>query len=157
MNTYTSYTAYFEQIAIDFFGHTESEKHFYRKGLEEFLNGLSTDVRYPALLLGKYDFTMEEVGADNWMKNRNIAFIICDHVADQEDYSLGDNAADITEDLFNKIFNRIVADITEPRHDFLQWAKLGNIRATPVQNYADGNHGFFVTIDILSHHNTATV
>ena len=55
MIKFTEYTAYFESIARDLVGHTENEKHFFRKGLEEFLNGLKTNVNYPAMLLDKFD------------------------------------------------------------------------------------------------------
>jgi hypothetical protein len=155
MTKYTDYTAYFEQIARDLFGHTDIEKHFFRKGLEEFLNGMVSTVNYPALLLLKYDYTYDDHGADNMMKVRTIAFIVCDHVSDQEDYTATDSACDITEVLVDKIFNRIYKDIREPRHEFMQYAELGNVQVTPIENYADGNHGYFVTIQILSHHNTS--
>lgn len=157
MTKYTDYTSYFEQLAADLLGHSPEEKHFYRKGLEEFLNGLKTNVNYPALLLEKYDFVINDNGADNVMKPRTIAFIICDHASDIEDYERIDEIMDLTEDLVDRIYNRIHRDIRPPYHDFLKYAKLNETQASPVENYGDGNFGYYVTMEILSHHNTAVL
>ena len=155
MTNYTDYIKYFEQLAVDFCGHDVSEKHFYRKGLEEFLNGLTTSVNYPALLLDRYDYTFEEHGADNYQKVRTVAFIICDHVTDGENYDSIENALNVSENITDRIFNRILRDITEPRHEFLKYSSINNMRVTPAENYADGNYGYFVSIVINTHHNTA--
>jgi hypothetical protein len=154
MSTYTDYTAYFEQLAKDYLEHSSGSKHFFRKGLEEFLNGLSTNVNYPAMLLGKYDYRYTDNGADNVMKPRTIAFIICDHVADIENYDAIDAAMDSTELIIDNIYNRIRKDIRPPfTQEFLEYAKLGDVQVTPIANYADGAYGWFVTIEIHSHHN----
>jgi len=157
MSKYTDYTAYFKKLAESYLGHSDSEKHFFRKGLEEFLNGLSTNVNYPAMLLGKYDFRFVDNGADNLQKPRTVAFIICDHVADIEDYDAIDAVMDSTELIVDKIYNCIRKDIRPPySQEFLEYATLGDVQVTPISNYADGAYGWFVTIEIFSHHN-ATV
>lgn len=155
MSTYTDYTAYFKQLAVDLIGETDTEKHFFRKGLDEFLNGMSTSVNYPALLLDKYDFKYTDNGGDNIMKVRTIAFIICDHASDIEDYDRLDEITDLTEGLIDRIYNRIRQDAEEPRNEFLNDVDLGQLQATPVQNYGDGNFGFFVSIPIGTIHNTS--
>lgn len=157
MTKYTDYTAYFQQLAIDLLGHSDTEKHFFRKGLDEFLNGMTGQVNYPAMLLEKYDFKYSDNGADNVMKPRTVAFIICDHAKDTEDYNRQDAIMDSTEEIVDKIYNRIRRDIRPPQHDFLKYASLGNVQVSPVDNYADGNFGFFVTIEIFSFHNVSIV
>lgn len=157
MTSYLDYTAYFEQIAVDLLGHSSQEKHFFRKGLEEFLNGLSTQVNYPALLLEKYDFSFTDNGADNVMKERTIAFTICDHAADIEDYDRIDEIMSFTEGVVDKIYNRMRKDMSPPQHAFLKNASLGSMRVTPVENKGDGNYGFFVSIGISTYHNQFTL
>lgn len=154
MSKYTDYTNYFKQLAIEYFGHSDTEKHFFRKGLEEFLNGMQTSVTYPSLLLDKYDYRYDDNGADNVMKPRTVALIVCDNTADIEDYDRIDAIMDSTEALVDVIYNRIRKDIRPPfTQEFLKYAKLGNVQVSPVENYADGNYGWFVTIEIYSHHN----
>lgn len=157
MTSYLDYTAYFEKIAIDLLEHSSAEKHFFRKGLEEFLNGLSTSVNYPALLLEKYDFSFTDNGADNVMKERTIAFTVCDHAADIEDYDRIDEIMSFTEGVVDKIYNRMRKDMSPPQHEFLKNASLGSMRVTPVENKADGNYGFFVSIGISTYHNQFTL
>ncbi len=154
MTKYTDYTAYFRQLATDLLGHSDSEKHFYRKGLEEFLQGLQTVVNYPAMLLDRYDYKYSDNGADNVMKDRTIAFMIIDNTNDIEDYNRIDEICDLTENIVDKIYNRIRNDIREPNNAFLKYANLNNIQVSPIENYADATFGYFVTIEILSHHNT---
>lgn len=155
MTKYTDYTAYFEQLATDILQHSPEEKHFYRKGLDEFLNGLKTDVNYPALLLDKYDYKYTDNGADNVMKPRTIAFIVCDNTDDIMDYERIDEIMDLTEEIVDKIYNRLHSDIRPPYHDFLKYAKLGEVQVSPIENYTAGNYGYFCTIEIFSHHNTS--
>lgn len=155
MTKYTDYTNYFKEIAEQFLGHTEVEKHFFRKGLDEFLNGLSTSVNYPALLLDSYDFSFDDNGADNVMKPRTAAFMVIDHVNDIEDYDLIDAAMDRTEEIVNLIYNKMRRDIAPPQHEFLNDAQLGTFKVSPLFNKADGNWGWFVTVIISSYHNTS--
>jgi len=157
MTDYTDYTNYFEGLAELFCDHTSNEKHFFRKGLEEFLNGMQTSVNYPALLLNRYDYKYTDNGADNVQKVRTVAFIVCDNVADMEDYTAIDTALDTVEVILDRIYNQIRKDIKpSAQHEFLKYAKLGNVQVTPIENYADCNFGYFVTIEIFTHHN-ATV
>lgn len=157
MTNYTDYTAYFKQIAVDLFNHSDQEKHFFSKGLEEFLNGLQGNVNYPALLLEKYDYKYNDNGADNVMKPRTIGFIVCDNNPDMEDYQRNDQIMDTCEELVDKIYNRIRKAISPPGNEFLQYAKLNNVQVSPVDNYADGNSGYFVTMEIESFHNTSLI
>ncbi|MDF1547099.1 MAG: hypothetical protein P1P88_04720 [Bacteroidales bacterium] len=157
MSKYTDYTNYFKKLATELLGHSDTEKHFFRKGLEEFLNGLSTNVNYPAMLLEEYDFRITDNGADNVMKPFTAAFIICDNVPDIEDYDRQDTVMDSTEEIVDKIYNRIRAAIRPPYQEFFKYAQLGNVQASPVKNKADGNYGWYVTIEILSIHNTTII
>jgi len=138
MSKYTDYIAYFEQLAVDLLAHSVTEKHFYRKGLEEFLNGLQTNVNYPALLLDKYDYKYSDNGADNIMKDRTIAFLVIDNAPDMEDYERIDNIFDSTEQVIDQVFNRVRQDMHYPKHDFLKYANMNNVQVSPVENYADG-------------------
>lgn len=158
MTNYTDYTTYFKQLATDYLGHSPEEKHFFRKGLEEFLNGMQTSVNYPALLLDKYDFKYDDNGSDSVRKIRTVAFIICDHNPDGEDYEKTDAIQDSCELIVDKIYNRLRKDIAPPfDQEFLRYAQMSNVQVSPVENYADGNYGYFVTIDIFSLHDTSVL
>ena len=154
MSTYLNYISYFENLANEYLGHTSEEKHFFRKGLEEFLNGLQTSVNYPAMLLDSYDFKYNDNGADDVNKERTIAFLIIDNAADTEDYNRIDEIYNNTEAIIDNIFNRLRADMRWPKSEFVKHIAINNVQVSPVDNYADANFGYFVTIDILSHHNT---
>ncbi len=154
MTSYLDYINYFESIAAEFLNHTPTEKHFFRMGLEEFLNGLQTSVNYPAMLLDKYDYKYIDNGSDDVMKERTIAFLIIDNASDTEDYTRIDNIFDFTENIIDRIFNKIRNDIHYPKNDFLKYIYLNNIEVTPVENYADGNYGYFVSMQLATHHNT---
>ncbi len=153
MSKYLDYIAYFEQIAIDLLGHSDTEKHFFRKGLQEFLNGLQTSVNYPALLLDRYDYKYSDNGSDDVNKERTVAFLVIDNAVDTEDYKRIDDIYNSTEEIIDQIFNRVRDNMHYPKDDFLKFAQINNVQVSPVQNYADSNYGYFVTMDIASHHN----
>jgi len=155
MATYKDYTDYFKGLAVEFLGHSDNEKHFFRKGLDEFLNSQQTTVNYPAMLLDRFDFAYADYGGDNVQEPLTAAFIVCDYCSDNQDYDRIDEIMDSTKLLIDKIYNRIRADREQPTGDFLKYADLGSVKCTPVSNYADGAFGWFVTVEITSIHNTA--
>jgi len=154
MTKYSDYTAYFEQIAVEFFGHTPTEKHFFRKGLPEFLKGLSTDVNYPALLLDRYDYRYNDNGYDSVTKLRTVAFMVIDNSSDIEDYQRIDEIMTNTEILVDQIINKMRKDKHYPKNEFLQGFDVNSVQVTPIENNADSTFGFFVTADIISVHPT---
>ncbi len=156
MTSFKEYIAYFEGLANQFLANTETNKTFYRKGLDEYLNNLTTDGNFPCMLISSYDFKYEDNGADSVQKKRTVAFIVTDHVDDIDDYDAIDTAMDTCEEKIDFIYNQIRIDRKDPLYsNFLQYADLKNVQVTPVANYSEGNYGFYVTIDVYSHHNTS--
>ena len=155
MARYLDYIAYFKNLANEFLANTPEHKTFYKKGLEEFLNGLSEDGNYPAMLLMKYDYRYSDNGSDNVMKDKTIAFVIFDHVDDTEDYDAIDIATDNSEAIIDKIYNRLRQDRRSPEcAAFLSSVDMNSIEVSPVENFADANYGYYVTLNINSTHDT---
>jgi len=155
MTTYNDYIAYFKNLADVYLANAPDNKTFYRAGLDEFLNGLTTDGNYPAMLLDKYDYNYNDNGFDNVRKTRTVAFIIFDNVKDTEDYDAIDNAYNNAELIVDKIYNQIKADKVNPDcAAFLQYAELSNVQVTPVPSYSNGDFGYYITIDVSSVHDT---
>jgi len=155
MATYLDYIQYFSGIANKYLANSPTNKTFYKKGLDEFLNSLTLDGNYPAMLLNKYDYGYNDKGSDNVMKDRTIAFIVFDHVADIQDYDAIDIAIDNSEIIVDKIYNQIREDRRNPEcNAFLSSVDMSSFEISPVANYADGNFGFFVILNISSTHNT---
>jgi len=154
MATYNDYIAYFKGLADLFLANAPNNKTFYRAGLDEFLNGMTTDGNYPCMLLDKYDYNYKDNGTDNVRKVRTVAFIIYDHVEDVNDYDAIDIAYDNSEIIVDKIYNQIREDKQNPVcAAFLQYADLSNVQATPVPNPSNGDFGYYITIDVSSVHN----
>jgi len=154
MTNFKDYIAYFKGLANTYLANSDINKTFFRKGLDEFLNGLK-DVNYPCMLIEKYDFKYVDNSSDDVKKRRTVAFMIVDHINDIEDYEAMDDAYDITEAIVDKIFNQIRYDRTNANQDsFVQYADVNNIEATPIEHTANGDYGYFVTVEIKSHHNT---
>lgn len=154
MTKYTDITGYFEALATKYVGHSPTEKRFFRKGLDEFMQSLVIDSQTPVMLLDKYDFRYSDNLADNMFKDRTIAFIIAGRINDIDDYESMDTVYDDCEEIIDNIVNQIRYDMNPPRHDIMKFSNLNNIQATPIQNTADGNYGYYVTIDISSIHST---
>lgn len=155
MAAFLDFIAYFEGLANDYVGNAPNNKTFYKKGLEEFLSGLTTDGNYPSMLLERYDFKYTDNGFDRISKSRTVGLIVFSHVGDTGDYDGIDIAYDECEQIIDKIYNRINYDRRSSGcPDFLRAADMNSFDAVPIMNAADGNYGWFVTFDIESNHNT---
>jgi len=159
MARHLDYIAYFKMLADLHLANAPGNKTFYKKGLDEFLNGLSLDESaYPAMLLDRADFTYKDNGYDNFTKIRTVAFLIFDHVSDIQDYDAIDLAFDNSEAIIDKIYNQINDDRKNPEcAAFLKAVDMNSFQATEAQNSGDGNYGYFVTVEIQSTHNTRLI
>ncbi len=158
MANYLNYIAYFRTLAEDYLAHSELNKTFYRKGMDEFLSGLTTDGNYPAMLIENYDFRYSDNTADSILKPMTVGMTIFSHVGDTGDFQSIVIAMDTCEALVDKIYNRIRYD-RKMQHcpNFLRHTDINSFEVVPVQNSADGNYGWFVTFIISSVHNTKLV
>lgn len=154
MTYFKDYIAYFKGLADTYLANTVDNKTFYRRGLDEFLNGLVTEVNYPCMLLTEYDFVFSDNGFDDVKKNRTVAFMIIDHISDIDDFDAKDTAFDNAEKIVDQIYNQIRADKTDSgQDDFIQYAETNNVQVTPIMMPTNGDYGFYVTINLKSHHN----
>lgn len=154
MTKYTDITSYFKNLAEKYLGHTLTEKRFFRKGLDEFLNGIVIDSQQPVMLLDKYNYTYSDNTSDNVFKVRDIAFMIVKRVTDIDDYDAIDIIQDDCEEIIDNIYNQIRSDMIPPRNDIMKFSTLNLTEVTPIKNMADGNFGYYVTVDIRSIHST---
>jgi hypothetical protein len=144
MTTYTTYVAYFQALA------TELGFHFYRKGLDEFLNGLE-QVQYPALLLQNYSYRLnDDSTSDNRIKSRNIGFLLIDNAADMGDYLRQDEIYTAMEQAADAIVLRLHADGDYPPVELVQQYTVSSVEAVQVSNFADSNYGLFLSMTISS-------
>lgn len=154
MAAHLNYINYFRNLAVLFLAHTSDNKTFYKKGIEEFLSGLTTDGNYPAMLLERYDFKYKDNGSDRITKARTVGFTLFSHVGDTGDYDAIDNSFDECELILDRIYNKIKSDTEESAcPNFLRYADMNSFDVSPVENTGDGNYGWFITFEIESVHN----
>ena len=153
MTKYSDIKNYFKQIAIDLLNHTEEDKRFFRKGLDEFLNNLQIAANGPIMLLENYDFSYGDNSYDSLTKIRTVGFIIARRVRDISDYDAVDLAYEDCELIVDSIIDKFKSDSKDQRDTIMKFASINEIQATPIQNIADGFYGHFVTFDVSSIHN----
>lgn len=148
------YVTYFEGLANTYLANSPTNISFYKRGLEEFLNGLTLEESaYPAMLLNRSDWRMKDNGYDSTTKVRTVAFVIFDHVDDMDDYDAITQAFENSEIIVNQIYNQIRADrLVLECQAFLQNVDLNSFQVSEVENQGDQNYGWFVSVDIESVH-----
>ncbi|GEM_PF-4293305 len=154
MTKYSDIVNYFRAFAEKYLAHTPTHKTFYMKGLDEFLNSLTVDGNYPCMLFHKYDFRIGDNSYDSLTKDRVVAFSVIGHVSDIDDYEAQTEVMDECEEIINYIVNDMRADARDQRNDVVPFTKMDSVQATVLENYADGNFGYYVTVDISSVHKT---
>lgn len=154
MTKYTDIIAYFKNFAATYLGDSPTDKRFYRKGLDEFLNGLTISGNYPVMLFHKYDFSIGDNGFDSLTKDRVVAFSVIGHIADVDDYESQDSVMDECEIIIGKIINDMRAHSRDERNVTVPFTRMESVQCSPLENYAEGNYGFYVTVDISSIHKT---
>ena len=128
----------------------EMQLNFYRKGLDEFLNGLG-NVQYPALLLQNYSYRLSDTSlSDNRMKSRNIGFLVIDNCTDMDNYARIDEIFTEMESIADDIVKRIQGDGNYTPVALVQDFSAGSVEGVQVMNYADGNYGVFISLTITS-------
>ncbi len=155
MTNYSDYINYFRALADLLLANTPSHRTFYEKGLDEFLNTLTIDGNYPAMLMGRNEFRLTDTGFDNVKKERSISIVIFDHVDDIQDYDKIAVAFDNSENVIDKMYNKLRADKNNPQcADFSKYIDLSNIEVLSVENEGDGNYGYLFELTIQTTHNT---
>lgn len=144
---------FIQETAAPLIGHTEDKKHIFRKGVVEFLEGLTDEVNYPALLIEQSDFSYEDGLSDNIMKTRKLAFMVVDHAPDAYDTEAIDVKQEQCEIIADKILNKLQEAKHYPQSDYLHGFSFNNAEGSEIRNMADSNYGVMIEITLSSYHN----
>lgn len=144
---------FIENYTADLVGHTDTEKHIFRKGVLEFLEGLADDVNYPAILIEKADFSFKDNLADNIIKTREFAIMVVDHVPDHNDTEDIENKQANCEIIADKILNRMQEAKHYEKPDFMHAFSFNNITGSEIKNETDSNYGVIIEIELSNYHN----
>lgn len=144
---------FIENQAADLVGHTDTEKHIFRKGVIEFLEGLSDDVNYPAILIERADFNYTDSLSDNIMKTREMAIMVVDHAPDPSDTGDIENRQESCEIIADKILNRMQEAKHYERNEAMQAFSFNNVNGSEIQNVGDSNYGVIIEIELSNYHN----
>lgn len=154
MNQYDEILAYFEEIAVARFGHTETERHYFAHGLEQFKDSQKSAIKSDFLVMDGYDFKYVDNGM-NVTKERTLAFYILRKIKDPSAYAAITTAfteLELSGDaLLNYLYNESVRIKRKNINgDWLAlWLKqfsFNNVQVTPVLRLFDDYYGFFYTI-----------
>lgn len=82
------YINYFRTAATNCkaIGHSSNEKHFYRMDISEVLDGLRSDINFPALIIENHDGQLSDLESDNPRDNVRGAFVILKKVEGNNNY-----------------------------------------------------------------------
>jgi hypothetical protein len=141
---------YFAGLAADRYG---VGKHFFTGDLEDLYQALPTDIAFPAMALGRYDFSYEDNGADNVFKRRNYAFYTVHKVRDISDELAKSEAMDKAEADVDYFLNRMAIDGTYPQHPEMADFDWNTVECTPFVVATDGLCCYMTTVIIRSIHN----
>lgn len=119
MTNYSELEAYFQALAEKhvYINHSESEKHFYRIDVEEYLT-TEPEVRYPYFSLERAEFNLSGENDDNISKNRSVAFMIVNNFR-EGDYNRVNEIYSETEKVAEDIINRIGMDVRSMKYKSL--------------------------------------
>lgn len=151
----------FEDIAVKFFNHSESENHFVRNGVDEMAETARSNLHSDILIFEGYDFKFSDSDSHNVIKKRSIGFFILKHIPDSEDYNEIDKTMDELERKGDKVlnyFNALKENIQRSRSEWLnsvfQTFEYDNVDISEVQNMDDNYYGYFYTVTLGSKHNS---
>lgn len=152
MSTFADYVTYFENIAKNHVSirHDLTNKHFARFELEEALSGMKARVRFPAILLESYEYTMEDLLSDNPMKLRTGAIMVLDKPKRQGDYDENITIMDTAEQIMDDIIRLIYFHKSEFDHELARDIDLNTCEVLPITNGPDGSYGFRLSFQIKS-------
>ena len=152
-NNFSDLISYFENIAREHVSiqHTNTEKHFFRFELDEFLNGINrTDIAYPLLALEGYSFDYTDNKSDNIIKNRSGAFMLLDHCPDISDYQNVHDIWDRLETIADDILIRIKTDKRNPLTPVIRGFEFSSVESRLIANEVGNSIGIRITFTISS-------
>lgn len=116
---YKELETYFKALAENhvYIKHTDTEKHFYRIDVEEYLT-TEPEVVYPYLSLERAEFNLSAQNNDNISNNRTVAFMLVNNF-EEGDYNSVNEIYSETEQVAIDIINRIIKDVEEINHKSL--------------------------------------
>lgn len=110
---------YFALLAKNhvYINHSDTEKHFYRIDVEEYLTKIDS-VKYPFLSLERAEFNLSAPNNDNISQNRTISFMVVNKFS-LGDYNRVNEIYTETEQVAEDIINRIISDVENLEHKAL--------------------------------------
>ena len=140
------YIQYFKNLAAL----QVSLKGFYIMDINEILDGLRADVKYPALILNSVDgFISQSSTRDNILNIVKSGFLIIDHLDTPNDYVQEINILHNTFEIGTSILAKILSDSKEssPSHIGLD---IDSIKYEMVDSIFDNDYGFLFTFDVIN-------
>jgi hypothetical protein len=106
---FSAIVSFFEMLARQHVSirHSDSEKHFFRLELDEVFTALPQKARFPLLVLESYSFSINDNKSDNFIKQRQGAFMIIDKIADIGNFDQIHQKWDELEEIGDDILARI--------------------------------------------------
>lgn len=121
--------------------HRSTEKHFFRKELEEFYLGFRSDVNFPALILESAELAFSDAPR-NAFKERSSAFLVVDSYENDDDYDQIAEALDRCERIGDEILRKFLADAEDSSCLEVKSFKLSDCTVFPVQNQNERYIGY---------------
>jgi hypothetical protein len=121
--------------------HRSTEKHFFRKELEEFYLGFRSDVNFPALILESAEIAFTDAPR-NAFKERTPSFLIVDQYKDDDDFDQIAEALDRCERIGDEILRKFLADAEDSSCLVVKSFKLSDCTAMPIQNQKEKYIGY---------------
>lgn len=152
MSYYISdYINYFEDIARQHkdIAHTDIEKHFFRMESAEIVNGLTSDVNWPIMVLEAYDISYRSKNTNNILKSHNGAFMILMKPDSEQDFDsiheIWEKCEIIGSDIITRIYNDRFS-VQEPVVRF----DMNSVEAHPVATDIEGSYGYRFTFSMIN-------
>lgn len=153
--TNQQYVDYFEHLATQMtdIGHSTSEKHFVKAGMEELLEGNKGPQHYPALILETYEVNWINNQSDNLLKRRLAAFQVLDLINRRsDDYDKEEKVLTDMEKICDNILARMRYDQRQQHHLMYTFRIQEDIVYQKVGGdwYLDGALGWRVEIPLVN-------
>lgn len=121
--------------------HRVSEKHFFRKELEEFYMSFRADVNFPALILESAELAFSDAPR-NAFKERSSAFLIVDKYGTDDDYDQIAEALDRCERIGDEILRKFLEDASDSACLEVKSFKLSDCTCFPIENQKERYIGY---------------
>jgi len=140
------YIQYFKNLAAL----QVSLKGFYIMDINEILEGLRAEVKYPALILNSVDgFISQNSNRDNILNTVKSGFLIIDHLDEPGDYVGEMRILHNTFEIGTSILARILSDAKEVSSPHVGF-DIDSIKYEMVDSIFDNDFGFLFTFDMIN-------